>query len=156
MLQGQWWPHLQAGRYWAEFFCGCTFIFMAQRRETALTRKKRHYFHLKAGLKNARQFVSGHKATHSRQKGKLYQCNFPRQTSHNSEHPFAVSCKELPFSCCNLRSFISPPPSPPLLSLPITRPIHGHPMKCPICRGGCKACFRFQLLDLLSQGPSPR
>lgn len=29
--------------------------------------------------------VCGHQAAHRRQKGKLYQCNFPRQTSHNSE-----------------------------------------------------------------------
>lgn len=47
--------------------------------------KKRQHFHLKAGRKNARQFVCGRKAAHSRQKGKLYQCNFPRQISRNSE-----------------------------------------------------------------------
>lgn len=95
--------------------------------------KKRQHFHLKAGRKDARQFVCGHKAAHSRQKGKLYQCNFPRQTSHNSERPFAVSRNELPFSRCGLHSFIAFPPSPLLLSLLITRPIHGHPLKCPVC-----------------------
>lgn len=119
-------------------------------------KKKKQHFHLKAGRKDARQFVCGHKAAHLRQKGKLYQCNFPRQTSHNSERPFAVSRNELPFSCCGLHSFIAFPPSPLLLSLLITRPIHRHPLKCPVCRGGCSACFHFQLLDILSQGPSPR
>lgn len=98
-------------------------------------KKKRQYFHLKAGRKHARQFVCGPKAAHLRQKGKLYLFNFPRQTSHNSEHSFAISCKELSFSCCNLCSFISSLPSPLLLSLSITRPIHGYPLKCPICRG---------------------
>lgn len=143
--QSQKWLHLQAGTYQEDSFAVAAPSCLQHKRGKQplqeKKKKKRQYFHLKAGRKHARQFVCGPKAAHLRQKGKLYLFNFPRQTSHNSEHSFAISCKELSFSCCNLCSFISSLPSPLLLSLSITRPIHGYPLKCPICRGVAVLAF---------------
>lgn len=77
--------------------CGCTLVFAAQRRKQPLHEKKTA-FPLKGGAKGWRQFVCGHKAAHLRQKGKLYQCNFPRQTSHKSELPFLSPASSFPLA----------------------------------------------------------
>lgn len=153
--QGQRWSHVQTGRYWQSDLLWLDPCLYNTKEGNSPCTKGMQHFHWNAGQKDSRQFVCGHKAAHLRQKGKLYQCNFPRQTRHKSERPFPSPASSFPLAAASsAHSFPPLPPSPPLLSLPTARPIHGHPLKCPICRESCSACFHFQLLDILSQGPS--
>lgn len=68
--------HVHAGGCPAELCSGCALVFAAQSREAQISHGKKE--------KPMFPSVCGHQAAHRRQKGKLYQCNFPRQTSHNS------------------------------------------------------------------------